>query len=90
MLHNEIKHHEDNQAAILMINSSWPIAFPCHIDIQHLAIQEWKANVKYHPLSYLASSSKLMPFQRLSALHSTIDVLAFSRDIMELLWYQWI
>ena len=36
--------YEDNQAAILMINSSRPTPRSRHIDIQHFAIQEWKAN----------------------------------------------
>jgi hypothetical protein len=36
--------NEDNQAAIAMVKESWPT--PCvhgHIDIQHFAIQEWRA-----------------------------------------------
>ena len=36
--------YEDNAAAILMINSSRPTPISRHIDIQHFAIQEWKAN----------------------------------------------
>ena len=36
--------YEDNAAAILMINSSRPTPRSRHIDIQHFAIQEWKAN----------------------------------------------
>jgi hypothetical protein len=36
--------YEDNQAAILMINASRPTPRSRHIDIQHFAIQEWKAN----------------------------------------------
>lgn len=36
--------HEDNEAAILMINASRPTPRARHIDIQHFAIQEWKAN----------------------------------------------
>jgi Reverse transcriptase (RNA-dependent DNA polymerase)/GAG-pre-integrase domain len=35
--------YEDNQAAILMINASRPTPRARHIDIQHFAIQEWKA-----------------------------------------------
>jgi Reverse transcriptase (RNA-dependent DNA polymerase) len=35
--------YEDNQAAILMINASRPTPRSRHIDIQHFAIQEWKA-----------------------------------------------
>jgi hypothetical protein len=36
--------YEDNQAAILKINASQPTPRSRHIDIQHFAIQEWKAN----------------------------------------------
>jgi hypothetical protein len=36
--------YKDNQAAILMINTSRPTPRSHHIDIQHFAIQEWKAN----------------------------------------------
>lgn len=36
--------YEDNAAAILMINASRPTPQSCHIDIQHFAIHEWKAN----------------------------------------------
>jgi hypothetical protein len=36
--------YEDNEAAILMINASRPTPRARHIDIQHFAIQEWKAN----------------------------------------------
>ncbi|KAI2491255.1 hypothetical protein MHU86_23307 [Fragilaria crotonensis] len=36
--------YEDNAAAILMINASRPTPRSRHIDIQHFAIQEWKAN----------------------------------------------
>ena len=36
--------YEDNAAAILMINASRPTSRSRHIDIQHFAIQEWKAN----------------------------------------------
>jgi hypothetical protein len=36
--------YEDNQAAILVINASRPTPRSRHIDIQHFAIQEWKAN----------------------------------------------
>jgi hypothetical protein len=35
--------YEDNAAAILMINASRPTPRSRHIDIQHFAIQEWKA-----------------------------------------------
>jgi hypothetical protein len=31
----------DNEAAIAMINEHKPTTCSCHIDIQHLAIQEW-------------------------------------------------
>jgi hypothetical protein len=34
--------HEDNQAAINMINASRPTERARHIDIQHFAIQEWR------------------------------------------------
>ena len=33
----------DNQAAIAMINENKPTPRSCHIDIQHFAIQEWRA-----------------------------------------------
>jgi hypothetical protein len=36
--------HEDNDAAILMINASRPTPRACYIDIQHFAILEWKVN----------------------------------------------
>ena len=36
--------YKDNAASILMINSSRPTPRSRHIDIQHFAIQEWKAN----------------------------------------------
>jgi hypothetical protein len=36
--------YEDNEAAILMINASRPTPRARHIDVQHFAIQEWKAN----------------------------------------------
>ena len=36
--------YEDNAAAILMINASRPTPRSRHVDIQHFAIQEWKAN----------------------------------------------
>ena len=36
--------YEDNAAAILMINANRPTPRSRHIDIQHFAIQEWKAN----------------------------------------------
>ena len=36
--------YEVNAAAILMINASRPTPRSRHIDIQHFAIQEWKAN----------------------------------------------
>jgi hypothetical protein len=35
---------EDNAAAILMVNASRPTPRARHIDIQHFALQEWKAN----------------------------------------------
>ena len=35
--------YEDNAAAILMINASRPTPRSRHIDIQHFAMQEWKA-----------------------------------------------
>jgi len=35
--------YEDNAAAILMVNASRPTPRSRHIDIQHFAIQEWKA-----------------------------------------------
>jgi len=35
--------YEDNQAAIAMINETKPTARSRHIDIQHFAIQEWRA-----------------------------------------------
>jgi hypothetical protein len=34
---------EDNAAAILMVNANRPTARAHHIDIQHFALQEWKA-----------------------------------------------
>ena len=34
---------EDNAAAILMVNASRPTPRARHIDIQHFALQEWKA-----------------------------------------------
>jgi hypothetical protein len=36
--------YEDNAAAILMVNASRPTPRARHIDIQHFALQEWKAN----------------------------------------------
>ena len=36
--------YEDNAAAILMINAKRPTSRSRHVDIQHFAIQEWKAN----------------------------------------------
>ena len=36
--------HEDNKSAINMINACVPTERARHIDIQHFAIQEWKAN----------------------------------------------
>jgi hypothetical protein len=36
--------YEDNAAAILMVNAQRPTPRSRHIDIQHFAIQEWKAN----------------------------------------------
>jgi Reverse transcriptase (RNA-dependent DNA polymerase) len=36
--------YEDNAAGIFMINASRPTPRSRHIDIQHFAIQEWKAN----------------------------------------------
>jgi hypothetical protein len=36
--------YEDNAAAILMINANRPTSRSRHVDIQHFAIQEWKAN----------------------------------------------
>jgi hypothetical protein len=36
--------YEGNAAAILMVNASRPTPRSRHIDIQHIAIQEWKAN----------------------------------------------
>jgi hypothetical protein len=35
---------EDNAAAILMVDASRPTPRARHIDIQHFALQEWKAN----------------------------------------------
>jgi hypothetical protein len=35
--------YADNQATILMINANRPTTRSCHIDIQHFAIQEWRA-----------------------------------------------
>ena len=35
--------YEDNQAAIAMINEDRPTERSRHIDIQHFAIQEWRA-----------------------------------------------
>ena len=37
--------YEDNAAAILMVNASRPTPRSRHIDIQHFAIQEWKAQL---------------------------------------------
>jgi hypothetical protein len=34
--------HEDNQAALAMVNSNRPTQRSCHIDIQYFAIQEWR------------------------------------------------
>jgi Reverse transcriptase (RNA-dependent DNA polymerase)/GAG-pre-integrase domain len=42
--HDPTTLYEDNAAAILMINASRPTPRSRHIDIQHFAIQEWKAN----------------------------------------------
>ena len=36
--------YEDNAAAIPMVNASRPTPRARHIDIQHFALQEWKAN----------------------------------------------
>ena len=36
--------HEDNQAAIAMINERKPTPRSGHIDIQHFEIQEWQRN----------------------------------------------
>ena len=33
----------DNQATITMVNECWPMTRSHHIDIQHFAIQEWRA-----------------------------------------------
>ena len=42
--HSPTSLHEDNQSAIHMINSNTPTDRSRHIDIQHFAIQDWKAN----------------------------------------------
>jgi hypothetical protein len=38
--------YEDNAAAILMVNASCTTPWSRDIDIQHFAIQEWKAHCK--------------------------------------------
>lgn len=54
--------HEDNQAAIEMINHSKPTARSRHVDIQHFAIQEWQrrglVTMQYIPTSLNVSDAE--------------------------------
>ena len=55
--------YEDNAAAILMINACRPTSRSQHIDIQHFAIQKWKANqeiVLKHIPGIINSADSLM------------------------------
>ncbi len=53
---------EDNAAVILMVNASCPTPRAWHIDIQHFALQEWKAAheiVLYHIPGVVNSADSL-------------------------------
>ncbi len=57
---------EDNAALILMVNASRPTPCARHIDIQHFALQEWKANQEIvlshiHDIVNSADSHKVAP-----------------------------
>ena len=68
--------YEDNQAAILMINSSRPTPRSRLIDIQHFAIQEWQANGEIILCHIPVSSTRRTLSPKPSAPRCTSDMFA--------------